>query len=1141
MTTPLHPAQHITAAALLLMAGLAVLPAAAARAQEGAGPAPAASQISPPSAEAEAEAARVAELKAEIARHVAYGEEWTARSAEFERARQGAPELLAEIEQEIDQLQQREAPAIAADATLDELETELLGAQQDLALARKEVSALEAEAAGRAERRKRVPALLTAAKERLLALASEAPGLPGGPALVEARAELSRVRREAIEKEIAAYEEELRSYDARGQLLARRRERAGLRVTLQEARADALQDAIAVLRQGEAERAAEEAGRSLETIASLPPAVQELVVRLAEENRELALRRTGEEGLLPKIDDVGRKLARADERIAAVEATLERLKRKVRVGGLSGSVGLLLRTARSEAPDVGMYRRFIRMRQARIAELQIQQVELAEQHEALADVEGLIAQTMAEFDPAMAPADRSAIESVLRDLLETRRRYLEALLDDTETYFEKLVDFDARQQELIARTEALLRFIDERVLWMPSGEALSATLAGDARDALAWLLTPRYWGQLPRALGKAVAAAPLLFAGIALLALATPFAWPRLRAGIARLGEQASQPDCIRIAPTGAALALSLLLAVWGPALLALVGWRLGVSADATQFVRCFAQGLLASAAVWFSLRLPRQLLRRRGIAEAHLGWPEGPTHDLCRQLGWLAWLAVPACFVIQVFEARGESLWQQSVGRLVFLATMAAVLVFAHLILREQRGALRRAIGTRPEIAIPRWAWRLLHGGALIAALGLAAAAMRGYYWTSLQLATSFHFTLLFLFLLLIAYELGVRWELLASRRLALVRLAAAREALAARPRAEADGEAPEPTEPELDIATVDAQTSRLLRNGALLAAVIGLWLIWADLLPAAGVLRSVQLWTTTTTATLETTNAAGEPISTVERLVVPVTLADLILALLAGAMTLVVARNLPGLLELSVFRQLRASAGERYAYTTIAKYAVTLAGAVLALNLVGVGWSKVQWLVAAVGLGLGFGLQEIFANFVSGLIILFERPIRVGDVVTVGDVNGKVTKIRIRATWITSFDRKELVVPNKEFITSQLVNWSLSDAVLRLDIPVGIAYGSDTDKAHRVLLEVAEKNEHVLKDPAPQAFFFGFGESSLDFELRVFSPDVEHRLSIVHDLHMEIDRAFRAEGIEIAFPQRDLHVRTLPVTADGRSKAPF
>jgi potassium efflux system protein len=1129
MTTQPHPPRHLGTAVLLLTAGLACLPAPAAYAQEDT--VPAQSSTSPSAAEAEAEAARVAEIEVDIARHEAYAEQWTARGAEFERARQDASELLAAIEGEIAQLQRHETPAIGDDTTLGELEAELLGAQQDLALARKEATALEAEAAGRAERRKRVPALLTAAKERLLALASEPPAPPSGPALAEARAELSRVRREAIEKEIAAYEEELRSYDARGHLLARRRERAVLRVASQEARIGALREAIALRRQGEAERAAEEARRSLEIVGALPPAVQDLMTRLAEENRDLALRRAGEDGLLTKIDDVGRKLARADERVAAVEATLERLTRKVKVAGLSSSVGLLLRRARSEAPDVDMYRRFIRMRQARIAELQVQQVELEEQHEALADVEGLVERMMAEFDLEAASAERSAIEAVLRDLLDTRRRYLQALLDDTETYFESLVDFDARQHELIARTESLLRFIDERVLWMPSGEPLSPTLVAHARAALAWLVTPRYWGQLPRALGSAVAAAPLLFAAIALLALAIPFAWPRLRAGIARLGEQASEPNCIRIAPTGAALVLSLLLAAWGPALLALVGWRLGVSTGATQFVRCFAQGLLASAAVWFTLLLPRQLLRPRGIAEAHLGWPEEATRDVRRHLRWLAWLAIPAGFVIQVFETRGEVAWQQSVGRLAFLAAMAAALVFAHLILREERGALPRALATRPEVSMPRWAWRLLHGGTLIAALGLAAGAMRGYYWTSLQLATSFHFTLLFLVLLLFAYELGIRWELLASRRLALARLVEAREALAARPAAQPEGEAPELTEPEIDLATVDAQTSRLLRNGALFVALIGLWVIWADLLPAAGVLRSVQLWTTTSATTLETTNAAGEAISTVEQTLVPVTLADLLLALLVGAMTLAVVRNLPGVLELSVFRQLPASAGERYAYTTIIKYAATLAGAVLAFQVVGIGWSKVQWLVAAVGLGLGFGLQEIFANFVSGLIILFERPIRVGDVVTVGDVNGRVTKIRIRATWITSFDRKELVVPNKEFITSQLVNWSLSDAVLRVDIAVGIAYGSDTDRAHRVLLDVAERNEHVLRDPAPQAFFFGFGESSLDFELRVFSPDVEHRLQIVNDLHMEIDRAFRAEGIEIAFPQRDLHVRTLPV----------
>jgi potassium efflux system protein len=448
---------------------------------------------------------------------------------------------------------------------------------------------------------------------------------------------------------------------------------------------------------------------------------------------------------------------------------------------------------------------------------------------------------------------------------------------------------------------------------------------------------------------------------------------------------------------------------------------------------------------------------------------------------------------------------------------------------LRERAGALREIAMARTERPVPSWKWGIPHAAALAVAAGLTAAAVGGYYWTSLQLATSIHVTLVFLFLVVVAYQLGARWLLLASHRLALRRWRKAqldRETSPAQ-----DLTTPAVEEPEVDLSTVDEQTGRLLKSGALLAAAIGIWLFWADLLPAAGALRSVELWTTNTTGTVEMLNAAGERITSVEDRLVPITLSDLLLALVIGAAALALARNLPGLLEISVFRQLQTSAGERYAYATIGKYAVTVVGLAAAFKAVGIGWSSIQWLLAAVGIGLGFGLQEIFANFISGLIILFERPIRVGDTVTVGEISGTVTKIRIRATWITGFDRKELVVPNKEFITGRLVNWSLSDAVLRIEIPVGIAYGSDTVRAQRVLEEVAMRNEDVLKEPPPYALFRGFGNSSLDFELRVFSPDVSRYLKIVHALHMEIDRAFRAEGIEIAFPQRDLHVRSLPV----------
>jgi potassium efflux system protein len=187
------------------------------------------------------------------------------------------------------------------------------------------------------------------------------------------------------------------------------------------------------------------------------------------------------------------------------------------------------------------------------------------------------------------------------------------------------------------------------------------------------------------------------------------------------------------------------------------------------------------------------------------------------------------------------------------------------------------------------------------------------------------------------------------------------------------------------------------------------------------------------------------------------------------------------------------------------------------------------VQWLVAAVTFGLGFGLQEIFANFISGLIVLFERPMRVGDVVTVGEVSGVVSRIRMRATTITDWDRKELIVPNKEFITGRLVNWTLSDRVLRIVFRVGVAYGSDTRLVQRLLLKAADEHPSVLTDPPPQALFVAFGDSTLSFELRVYVPGLEVYGAVQHELNSAIDSLFRVAGIEIAFPQRDVHVRSI------------
>lgn len=396
---------------------------------------------------------------------------------------------------------------------------------------------------------------------------------------------------------------------------------------------------------------------------------------------------------------------------------------------------------------------------------------------------------------------------------------------------------------------------------------------------------------------------------------------------------------------------------------------------------------------------------------------------------------------------------------------------------------------------------------------------------------------------------------------------------------------------EPETNLEDIDAQTRQLLRFGVGLSAVFGIWGIWVGVLPALGMLDRVQIWprlafvqdpqrddlewlrslaTPTTgssapaagaaTATpasapdhapppAATATPAQQPAPTPSPMgpmpiptppptgaeaeaaagSIPFTLGDLLAALVLALVTLVAARNIPGVAEIVVLQRLPLDKGSRYALATVIRYAILIVGVSATLTAVGLSWDKVQWLAAALTFGLAFGLQEIFANFVSGLIILGERPIRIGDLVTVNNVSGTVTRIKMRATTIMDFDGKEMVVPNRSFITGAVINWTLSDPTLRIVIPVGVAYGSDVALVKETLLRVGRACPYALPGKEPAAWFLKFGESCLDFELRVWARTVDEAMLTRDELHRSIDKAFREAGIEISFPQRDLHLRTV------------
>tara|TARA_R110002096_G_scaffold173997_19_gene349679 strand:- start:134 stop:1348 length:1215 start_codon:yes stop_codon:yes gene_type:complete len=392
---------------------------------------------------------------------------------------------------------------------------------------------------------------------------------------------------------------------------------------------------------------------------------------------------------------------------------------------------------------------------------------------------------------------------------------------------------------------------------------------------------------------------------------------------------------------------------------------------------------------------------------------------------------------------------------------------------------------------------------------VALALLAASGYYLTAFVLNYRFQLTACWLIAGPVALGLAVRAFNVKERKIALERiLEERRQKRHAQTENEsvASEEIPgtELAEPEIDLKMVSAQTRSLLRFLVGIGVVAGIWFAWLGSAPALRRLDSVV--------------AVGG-----------ITVAELLGASLLTVITIVCARNLPGILELALARTLPVDAGSRKAFAKLIGYVVVAIGISFIFQILNVDWSRLGWIVAALSVGLGFGLQEVVANFVSGIILLFERPIRVGDIVTIGEVTGTVSRIQIRATTITDWDRKEFVVPNKEFITGTLKNWTLTDTINRIVIPVGVAYGSDTDKVTRLLEEIAASHPATTEDPKPMVAFEAFGDSALNLVLRCYLPTMENRLLTTHELHSEIHRRFVEEGIEIAFPQMDLHLRSV------------
>ncbi len=1041
-----------------------------------------------------------------------------AKTADYIRAMEEAPGQTAKIRKQLSDDSKARAPKdLDAEPGLstDEIAQRLTKAQTAAALNESRIGELDKliETGGSRpkEARARI-AELRLAVERTESEQRQVPASdqPGG--LIQAQTWVLAARRQAQLAEIRTLEQELSSQGVREELYRVQRDQAAQTLRQVKERQARLETEQAERRKADAEQAQRAAEAAQREAADKHPLVRQTV----EQNAEItaALGRSAEQ-----LAEFNEQLAQIERERTRVDEDFRGARERVEAAGLNQALGQVLIDRRSQLPDLREFRKEATRRQERIAEASLRQIRFREEQVSLRDMDA----TLAALAAGDADADKPQVRAELKEALVQRRALLDKAVAAEDDYIRKQGELNYATDRLIDAARVYDDFLAEHLLWVRSTLPIGAETLSAIPLAAALLLSPEGWIEALRVLADDLLHSPLSWLGI--LAAALLF-WngSRLRSAILETAEPLRRVRTDRFRYTLRAMGLTLVAALPIPLLLLVAGRALALPAEATVFSRALGNALMEVSIGFYYLRAFRLMCLPGGLADRHFRWESWVLVLIRRHLRWFTAYIIPVSLVALFVYRINDVTHTGSLGRLALVASMVGFAVFFARLFSPRTGVFKQILAAQPEGWLNRLR-KLWYPTVVGTPLALAVLALIGYVYTAGTLFESLVATAWLALALVVMHQAIVRWLVVTRRRLALQ--AALDRQATRRAHAEAEAEAdkserPEtggavapiqPEEPEVDWASLDEQTRKLINALIAFAALLGMWLIWADMLPAFNMLDQFALWHTEQTVD-----------GTTQR--VPVTVADAALVLAIVVAALVAAKNLPALLEIVLLQATSVTAGSRYAIRTLASYAITIAAVLAAFGALGLSWSQVQWLVAALSLGIGFGLQEIVANFISGIIILFERPVRVGDVVTIGDTTGVVTNIQIRATTIRNWDKQELLVPNKELITGRLLNWTLTDQVSRLVLRVGIEYGNDPQAALTLLARVADENPRVLKDPAPTVAFEAFSDNALTLVLRCFVELLEHRVPVTTELHLAIDRTLREHGIGIAFPQRDIHL---------------
>ena len=987
-----------------------------------------------------------------------------------------APALISEGRARLAQ-RQASAPtpsAIPANATLETLEARL--AERNTELTRWRSALDDASALSLSASAERAQAEISTNQARMQQLeASLRTGRDGTRTLSPERREALAAEWHALDARVAVQLAQLSGSSLLQDLGQVQRERAQFELALIEGDIEALQNAISARRKAQ----------TLQTLRQLSRTEFSAAAAGSVLAREAAVNDTLSSYLLSsseQLADLTQRKLDTRQRLDALNRSSSVITEQINI--LQGSP-LLARILYEQRRTLPQPRTDDELAE-RISEIRLYQFEMNKQREALANPARYASQLLAQ-EPTVQDGELEALQALLTTrsgLLDSLNRELSALLSES-------ITLQLNETQLQTTAERLRTTLDEQMFWVPSNRPLDLEWFAALPAALERQLAALPWRAVAEQLWQGLLARPLVLLPVLLISLVLLLRRRWLRNKLHSLHGDIGYVRRDSQLHTPLAILFNILLAL---------------QIDGRGQNLTLGLGLMEMAKAWLVFYTAYRVLSPGGIAERHFEWKPELTQAAHRRLRHLGMVVLAVVLVVTLAEHQPEGLADDVLGILTLLAVYAVMAWLIWQLLSQHR--LQNAAPS-PLMVVFSIALALMP-------LALIAALSMGYYYTALKLTGRLIDTLSLLIIWGLTEATAVRALAVAARRLEHQRAVERREAAEREAGLDVATDSEVLERPVITVEKLSQQSLRLVHLGLLAALLGGLYWVWADLITVFAYLDNVTLY--------EYSSTVGDASS-----LIPITLSDVLGALVIAILSFTLARNLPGLLEVLVLSRMKLAQGSAYAITTLLSYVIAVVGFVATLSTLGVSWDKLQWLVAALSVGLGFGLQEIFANFVSGLIILFERPVRIGDVVTIGELSGTVSRIQIRATTITDFDRKEIIVPNKTFVTGQLLNWSLSDTVTRVTVKVGVAYGSDLELTRTLLRQIADDNARVLKDPEPLVLFLSFGASTLDHELRIHVRELGDRNLATDEINRRIDLLFKEHGIEIAFNQIDVHVRSI------------